>query len=96
MPEERRSIHELPAVVTPCDIVAGDPDDPRRITDGVPWGLVNMRQGLQECSAALTSDGKRPRQKEEAEQRLEALGLENEALSKARTRALDWLRLNGG
>ncbi|NRB18013.1 MAG: caspase family protein [Rhodobacteraceae bacterium] len=36
VPEDRRSIHGLSAVVTPCDIVAGDPDDPRRISDGVP------------------------------------------------------------
>ena len=61
VPEERRSVHGLSAVVTPCDIVAGDPDDPRRITDGVPWGLVNVRQGLQECSAALAMDPTDPR-----------------------------------
>jgi len=53
VPESRRSQFGLSAVVTDCDIVAGDPDDPRRITDGVPWGLVNVRQGLQACSAAL-------------------------------------------
>ena len=61
VPEERRSVHGLSAVVTPCDIVAGDPDDPRRITDGVPWGLVNVRQGIQECSAALAKDPTNPR-----------------------------------
>ena len=61
VPEERRSVHGLSAVVTACDIDAGDPDDPRRITDGVPWGLVNVRQGLQECSAALAMDPTNPR-----------------------------------
>lgn len=56
VPEERRAPQGLSAVVTACDIVAGDPDDPRRITDGVPWGLVNVRRAVQDCSAALAED----------------------------------------
>lgn len=51
----------LAALVTPCDVVAGDPDDPRRITDGVRWGLVNLREGLRACSAALAEDPTNPR-----------------------------------
>jgi uncharacterized protein len=56
IPVERRDPTGLSAVVTDCDIVAGDPDDPRRITDGVPWGLVNVRDALRACSAALADD----------------------------------------
>ena len=51
----------LAAVVTACDISAGDPDDPRRITDGVRWGLVNMRLAVRHCSAALADDPTNPR-----------------------------------
>ncbi|WP_211336763.1 caspase family protein [Rhodovulum iodosum] len=61
VPEDRRAPQGLSAVITDCDIVAGDPDDPRRITDGVPWGLVNMRRALPDCAAALAEDPTNPR-----------------------------------
>lgn len=61
VPQERRSPQGLSVTVTACDISAGDPDDPRRITGGVPWGLVNVRRGLQDCSAALAIDPVNPR-----------------------------------
>lgn len=61
LPETRRAAEGLSGVVTNCDIVAGDPDDPRRVTDGVAWGLVNVRRGLQDCSAALIDDPLNPR-----------------------------------
>lgn len=49
------------ALATECDATAGDPDDPRRITDGVRWGLVNTRIALRACSAALAEDPTNPR-----------------------------------
>ncbi len=61
LPEGRRAAEGLSGVVTSCDITAGDPDDPRRVTDGVAWGLVNVRRGLQDCSAALIDDPLNPR-----------------------------------
>lgn len=47
--------------ITACDVSAGDPDDPRRITDGVPWGLVNVRQAVRDCAEALAEDPTNPR-----------------------------------
>jgi len=61
MPEQRRAVNGLSRVITGCDITAGDPDDPRRITDGVAWGLVNVHRALQDCSAALAEDPSNPR-----------------------------------
>lgn len=61
VPEQRRAASGLSEVITGCDITAGDPDDPRRITDGVAWGLVNVRRALQDCSAALADDPTNPR-----------------------------------
>lgn len=46
---------------TPCDISAADPDDPRRIADGVPWGLVNVPRALRDCAEALAEDPQNPR-----------------------------------
>lgn len=58
---ERRSPVGLAVAITDCDITAGDPDDPRRVTDGVRWGLVNIRRALRDCSAALADDPDNPR-----------------------------------
>lgn len=69
----------LSAVVTACDAVAGDPDDPRRITDGVRWGLVNTRLALRECSAALAQDPTNPRLLHQMGRILDILGRPGEA-----------------
>lgn len=61
VPEQRRAANGLSEIITGCDITAGDPDDPRRIADGVAWGLVNVRRALQDCSAALAEDPSNPR-----------------------------------
>lgn len=71
----------LAAVVTGCDVVAGDPDDPRRITDGVRWGLVNTRLALRECSAALAEDPTNPRLLHQMGRLLDILGRFDEAES---------------
>ena len=51
----------LASAMTTCDLVAADPDDPRRLAEGVRWGLVNLRLALRECSAALADDPINPR-----------------------------------
>ena len=58
---EYRAPEGLSAVVTDCDVSGGDPDDPRRITDGVPWGLVNARLAIRDCAAGLADDPSNPR-----------------------------------
>lgn len=47
--------------VTECDLVAADPDDPARLTQGVPWGLVSSRVGIRVCAANLAADPNNPR-----------------------------------
>lgn len=69
----------LSAVVTPCDLLAGDPDDPRRITDGVAWGLVNAKRALIECSSALADDPTNPRLQHEMGRLLDIQGRYDEA-----------------
>lgn len=76
---ERRDPSGLSAVITSCDIVAGDPDDPRRITDGVAWGLVNARRALIECSASLADDPTNPRLQHELGRVLDIQGRYAEA-----------------
>jgi uncharacterized caspase-like protein/TPR repeat protein len=39
----------LGAVVSQCDILAADPDDPQRLVPGVSWGLVNVRDAVRAC-----------------------------------------------
>jgi len=41
---------------TDCDVEAADPDDPRRLTPGVSWGLVNTRTAIRACAFALARD----------------------------------------
>lgn len=58
------SVATLPgagASVTRCDRWASDPLDPRRISEGVPWGLVNTRQAIRDCAAAVAEDPDNPR-----------------------------------
>lgn len=43
-------------VVTPCDVWVSDPEDPDRLADGVPRGLVNVRDAIRDCSIALAND----------------------------------------
>jgi uncharacterized protein len=47
--------------VTPCDSFAADPYDPERVTTGIPWGLVNTRQAIRVCAAAVADDPDNPR-----------------------------------
>jgi TPR repeat protein len=47
--------------VTPCDLFAADPDDPLRITPGIPGGLVNTRHAIRACAAAVAQDPDSPR-----------------------------------
>lgn len=61
VPEDFQVADGLSGVVTACDIAAADPDDPQRIADGVPWGLVNVRLALRDCSAAIAEDPDNPR-----------------------------------
>lgn len=47
---------DAPFVVTACDQWVSDPLDPKRIAAGVPWGLVNTRHAIRDCSMALSAD----------------------------------------
>lgn len=42
--------------VTPCDVFASDPHDPQRVIVGIPAGLVNTRQAIRACAAAVAAD----------------------------------------
>ena len=44
----------LAALVTPCDAVAADPDDPARLQPGIPSGVVNNHLAIRFCATALT------------------------------------------
>ena len=48
-------------VITPCDRWAADPEDPQRLTEGVPLGLVNTRQAIRDCAAAVEAQPDEPR-----------------------------------
>ena len=52
---------DQPLEVTPCDVWTSDPDDLRRITTGVEWGLVNTRAAIRDCAAAVAEDPDNPR-----------------------------------
>lgn len=45
-----------PFSVTACDKWVSDPLDPKRVAAGVPWGLVNTRHAIRDCSMALSAD----------------------------------------
>lgn len=45
----------LAALVTPCDAVAADPDDPARLRPGIPSGVVNSHLAIRLCAAALAA-----------------------------------------
>lgn len=47
--------------ISACDIWASDPFDPRRIADGVEWGLVNTRAAIRDCAAAVAAQPDNPR-----------------------------------
>ncbi len=47
---------DAPFTVTACDKWVSDPLDPKRLTAGVPWGVVNTRQAIRDCSMALSAD----------------------------------------
>jgi uncharacterized protein len=80
VPDGQRSTPEsLASVLTPCDVVASDPDDPRRIADGVKWGLVNTRLAVRECSAALSADPTNARLLHQMGRLLDILGRYGEA-----------------
>nr|WP_210248879.1 caspase family protein [Aureimonas leprariae] len=46
----------LAAMSTSCDAVAGDPDDPMRLSPGMRWGLVNIRLAVRTCFVELARD----------------------------------------
>ncbi|ASP86854.1 hypothetical protein CDO26_19985 (plasmid) [Sinorhizobium meliloti] len=46
----------LATLSTRCDEVAGDPDDPMRLSPGIQWGLVNMRLAARTCLLELVRD----------------------------------------
>ena len=48
-------------MITPCDRWAADPEDPQRLTEGVPLGLVNTRQAIRDCAAAVEAQPDEPR-----------------------------------
>ncbi|WP_198590379.1 caspase family protein [Paracoccus zhejiangensis] len=50
-----------PFTITACDTWVSDPLDPKRIAPGVPWGLVNTRNAIRDCSIALSQDPDNPR-----------------------------------
>ena len=47
--------------VTACDRWAADPDDPAHVAPGVDRTLINTRQALRACSAAVAADPGNPR-----------------------------------
>ncbi|WP_075216013.1 caspase family protein [Mongoliimonas terrestris] len=51
----------LATLATACDLVAGDPDDPQRLSPGVRWGLVNLRVATRVCLADLAKAPDNPR-----------------------------------
>lgn len=51
----------LASLATACDAVAGDPDDPMRLSPGIRWGLVNLRVALRTCLFELARAPKNPR-----------------------------------
>lgn len=69
----------LASALTTCDVLASDPDDPRRIADGVKWGLTNTRLAIRECSAALAADPTNPRLLHQMGRLLDILGRYGEA-----------------
>ena len=80
LPEDRQAETGLSNVVTPCDVVASDPDDPQRIFAGTPWGLVNTRLALRECADALAVDPDNPRLLFQFGRILDILGRYDEAV----------------
>jgi uncharacterized protein len=80
LPEDRQAAAGLSAVVTPCDVVASDPDDPQRIFAGTPWGLTNTRLALRECADALAVDPDNPRLQFQFGRVLDILGRYDEAV----------------
>ncbi|MEL6264152.1 MAG: caspase family protein [Pseudomonadota bacterium] len=50
-----------PFTVTACDQWVSSPLDPRRVSDGVPWGVVNTRDAVRDCSVAVADDPENPR-----------------------------------
>ena len=81
VPEDQRDPNGLSVVITDCDILGGDPDDPRRITDGVPWGLVNVKRALIACASALADDPANPRLQHQMGRLLDIQGRYDEAES---------------
>ncbi|WP_181705476.1 caspase family protein [Chthonobacter rhizosphaerae] len=51
----------LGTLATPCDLVAGDPDDPQRLSPGIRWGLVNLRVASRVCIGDLAKAPDNPR-----------------------------------
>ncbi len=51
----------LAEIVTQCDILAADPQDPQRIAPPIRDGLVNLRSAARACGAALATDPENPR-----------------------------------
>lgn len=46
----------LATLSTRCDMVAGDPDDPMRLSPGIQWGLINIRLAIRTCLVELARD----------------------------------------
>jgi hypothetical protein len=47
--------------VTDCDRLAAHPDDPGRVTDGVPQAKVDLPRAVAACRAAVAADPRNPR-----------------------------------
>lgn len=58
LPDQAAGLNSL---ATDCDAVAGDPDDPMRLSPGIRWGLVNMRLALRTCLFELANAPENPR-----------------------------------
>jgi TPR repeat protein len=48
-------------MVNACDLEAADPDDPARLAPGVHWDLVNVRNAIRACAAAVVASPHEPR-----------------------------------
>lgn len=58
LPDTERGMKSL---VTECDLLAADPNDPQRSVPGVTNGMVNIRGALRACAFALAADRSNPR-----------------------------------
>lgn len=56
-----RSDDDIGSVLTACDVLASDDEDPWRLSPGIRWGLVNTRLALRACGEAVASQPEAPR-----------------------------------